>query len=328
MLAEQNLMEIQEVAKTISGTLTILLNKGFDADQFEQNLFNIARQVAGVTSETIGIAEGGESILPGMPSITLTTDNHVNIHYFAAPEGTEFEPFLSALKWLGKAEEPPGSATIGRLDELESPATVMVLMAGLCPHCPVVVRNILAMAVRQPLLTVTIVDAMQFPQMAERYRVKSTPTVIVNDGATLVGQVRNEDLVDHIVAPADSESLTRVLESMISSGRAEDAAELMIREKRPEAILPIYLSEEFAPRMGALLAMEEALEKDSKALDPIVVELSGLLTHEDVRLRGDTAELLGKAGNPAAIPALKKAAKDEDPDVREAAEEALEALRQ
>ncbi len=51
-----------------------------------------------------------------------------------------------------------------------------------------------------------------------------------------------------------------------------------------------------------------------------------LLSQDDVALRGDTAELLGKIGNPIAIPALKKTAEDPDPDVREAAEEALEAL--
>ena len=113
---------------------------------------------------------------------------------------------------------------------------------------------------------------------------------------------------------------------MIQAGRAEDAGDLLCREGKPEAIVPIYVSPEFSLRMGALVAMEEALEKDPRSLDPIVDELTELLSHQDAPLRGDTAELLGKIGNRQALPALRKAADDPDPDVRDAVEEALEAL--
>jgi HEAT repeat protein len=101
---------------------------------------------------------------------------------------------------------------------------------------------------------------------------------------------------------------------------------LLCCENRPDAILPIYLSKEFSVRMGALVTMDEALEMDPRILDPLVDDLVLLLSQDEVALRGDTAELLGKIGNPSAIPALKKAAEDPDPDVREAVEEALEVL--
>ena len=51
-----------------------------------------------------------------------------------------------------------------------------------------------------------------------------------------------------------------------------------------------------------------------------------LMEHADHRIRGDTADLLGKIGSPEAIPALKKAAADKNPDVVEAVEEALEEI--
>ena len=82
---------------------------------------------------------------------------------------------------------------------------------------------------------------------------------------------------------------------MIRTGRAEDAAELMCRENRPAAILPIYLSNEFSVRMGALLAMEEALERNPRILDPVLGQLTDLLFQEEVALRGDTAELLERS---------------------------------
>ncbi len=75
--------------------------------------------------------------------------------------------------------------------------------------------------------------------------------------------------------------------------------------------------------MGALVAIEEALGVNPRIMDPIVSDLIALLSQDGIALRGDTAELLGKIGNPAAEPALRNATEDADPDVREAAEEAL-----
>jgi HEAT repeat protein len=122
------------------------------------------------------------------------------------------------------------------------------------------------------------------------------------------------------------ESLTADLDSMIQSGRAEDAAALLCASEKQRAILPLYVSKEFSRRIGALVALEEALAINPRILDPVLDDLIDLLSHEDVGLRGDTAELLGKIGNRAAIPALKRTLEDADPDVREAATEALEAL--
>ncbi len=171
-------------------------------------------------------------------------------------------------------------------------------------------------------------DAQQFPDMAERFKVKSTPTTIVNGGLTIVGQIDVPQLVDRMVSSGQAGTLTAVLRSMIETGRAEDAGALLCRQDSPEAILPLYTSKEFSLRIGSLVAMEAALEENSRALDPIVSDLSLLLAYDEVGLRGDTAELLGKIGDPSAIPALSEAILDSDPDVREAALEALHILKE
>jgi HEAT repeat protein len=52
-----------------------------------------------------------------------------------------------------------------------------------------------------------------------------------------------------------------------------------------------------------------------------------MLSHYDARIRGDVADLLGKIGDPAAIPHLEPLISDPDPDVAEAAVDALEELK-
>jgi hypothetical protein len=327
LLTDSDLAKIQDVTSKISAPLTIYINQALPDDQFGSNLTHIAAQISGVSMNRILLEPWTSSVFADKPGITLSVQGSRNIHYLAAPEGTELDPFLDALKWISGAEPAPAAPGLQSLQALDSPVRLLVLMAAACPHCPTVVRNALSAAIANPLISLAIIDAVHFNDIADHYKVKSTPTVIIDDGFTSVGALSLDQLVERLTKARDDESLTATLDSMLKAGRSEDAARLLCREIRPQAILPIYLSHEFSTRMGALVVMEEALSIDPHVMDSVIDELIGLLFHEEIALRGDTAELLGKIGHPSAVPALRKVHEnDSDPDVREAAADALEAL--
>lgn len=327
MLSDSDLMRVQEAAAQMPGGIVLLLHSTASPDLFEQNLSNVARQIAGVSLRVIDLEETSEHVLPGKPSVTIAWNDHRAVHYLAAPEGPELAPFLDAMRWISGAQAPPTSHLSASLDRLGTPADVLVLVAAACPHCPKVVQRALALAAGRPMISVTIVDAVQFPDLAKKYKVTSTPTVVINETATFVGDVTAEQMVKHLFPPSGIESYTDVLASMIESGRAEDAAAVMVKNNVPRAILPIFGSAEFSKRMGAMVTMEEALELLPDSLDSIVPPLTELLFHEEVGIRGDTAEILARIGHAAAIPALRRAAEEDDnPHVLEAVKEALEFL--
>jgi len=328
VLADSDLYKIQTSTGDLSEPVTILVGNAASDTVFDRNLVNIVRQVAGVSWGRVAIEEDTPSVFENKTSITLVAGGTRNIHYLAAPEGPELSPFLEAITWLGKAAPVPDSDLLRRLDTLTEPVNVLALVAPMCPHCPAVVRKLLAAAVRNPLVTMAVVDAVAHADLAAQYRVKATPTVIFNGRATLVGQLTEVQIVDEVLRKDTGTSFTAVLESMIKAGRAEDAAQLMCREGRTAAILPIYQSSELALRIGAVVTMEEALAMDARSLDPILDELCALLSHDDARLRGDTADILGKIGHRGAVPFLCTLLDDADPDVVDAVTEALERLEQ
>jgi alkyl hydroperoxide reductase subunit AhpF len=327
VLSDQDLMSVQKITEAMTESVKIIVDGGATENTFQVNLVNIARQISGVSMNRVLLEEeDGSSPYPGRTCLTLERGSARNIHYMAAPEGRELAPFLDALAWLGGATPFPSSGNLELLHDLRVPMEILVLMAEACPHCPAVVRSAVAIGAMQPLANVSIIDALSFNDLADRYKVKSTPTTIINQGLTSVGHISLDQLAEQVVRAAKGASLTEVLDSMIKAGRAEEAAEVLCRENQPAAILPIYRAKEFSVRMGALVTMEEALGLSPRVLDPLVEELTSLLSDEEIGLRGDTAELLGKIGNKAAIPALRKALEDPDPDVREAVEEALQLL--
>ena len=55
------------------------------------------------------------------------------------------------------------------------------------------------MAMESPLVQAEMVEAMEFPELSERYRVSGVPQTTINDGAgTVVGAVPEDYLVDEI----------------------------------------------------------------------------------------------------------------------------------
>ena len=283
---------------------------------FARDLANVPRQIVGVSGEKVLWAESDEWIYPGKPSLTIASGTNHNIHYLAVPEGHQFDPLMDAISRLGQRDASPFQGST-------NPVHVVIFVAPSCPHCPHAVRSALSLAVGDGSVTVSVVDALQFPDLAGRYKVRSTPTTIVNDTLTLVGEVSGSDLAAHVEVLRESGATTTVIASMIESGRAEDAADLVCSGKIARALLPLYVSPEFSRRMGAMVVMEASLERDPRCLDLIVDDLITVLSHEDVGLRGDTAGLLGQIGSPKAVPALQKALHDPDADVQEAAQEAL-----
>jgi alkyl hydroperoxide reductase subunit AhpF len=326
VLSDNELIRVQDVSRNMKRPVTLYVNLTGNQDAFENNLANIARQLQGVSLDQIRIEEGGVSPFPGKPSLTLCNGEFSNITYLVFPEGQEFGPFLDAIAWLGMASVAPDFKYKQSIHDCAFPIEVWTFVAGACPHCPDAVRSVLTVALANPLIRVSVIDSLYFGEISEKYKIKSTPTIIVNDGLTFVGGIKTNQFAEKLITLNDDGSMPEALRSMIQAGRAEDAAAMLCDRQRADAIVPIYLSNEFSQRMGALLVMEEALDRNPRILDPILDKLVDMLKSDDVGLRGDTASILGRMGLKDAVPALRKAAEDDNPDVKEAALEALEEL--
>ncbi len=326
MLSDNELMRVQEVSSRLTKHVRLVLFGTGSQSVFERRIFDVARQLSGVSMNKLTMEETSEPVMIGKPSMSLANGERGRIHYLTSPEGAELAPFLDAVEWLGTQSQPKNEYMSLRLNELTYPVDLMVLIALSCPHCPHTVRSALSLAVCSDLVSVMIVDALESHDLAERYKCKSTPTIIVNGGLTIVGNIGVDELAKKMAESVSESSLTSVVDSMVKSGRAEDAAKLVCKKSRPEALVEVFRQKEFSTRIGALVAMEYALDINPQIFDDEIDNLSNFLFSDDLGLKGDTAELLGKIGNTAAIPQLRRALEDQDEDVQEAVQEAIDIL--
>lgn len=216
------------------------------------------------------------------------------------------------------------------LDDLEQDTDILLFIAPGCPVCPHQVKAVATVALANPRIAVEIVDATQDPELAQRYDIQSVPTTIIDDELVLVGVTPAPKLAARLVERQESGEKV-LLESLLESGRHSDAGERLASGRATEAFVELWERSTLESRMGLMLAAEEALERNPEGLHDLVPQLvaglegDGPLTGDEAR-KGDTADLLGRIGHPAARPALERLAVDANEQVAEAARAALDEI--
>ena len=189
------------------------------------------------------------------------------------------------------------------------------------------VEAVINLASANSLISAYIADVQYFEELAEKYKIQSVPATIIDQHLVLLGQLTQERLAELLAQREGPDYDRERIRSLIERGLIAEAADLICKEEGGQAALSLFEQGDLSMRMGVLVVFEEALESDALSVRKMVPQLITLLSHEDARIRGDIADLLGKVGDLRAIPHLEKLATDDDPDVVEATVEALDLLR-
>jgi len=115
------------------------------------------------------------------------------------PAGYEFTTLIRDVLLVSSRDSGLNQATRAWLRELKEPVHLQVFVTPTCPYCPRAVTLAHQMALESPLVKADMVEAMEFPELADRYGVSGVPHTTINDGAgALVGAAPEEDLIAEI----------------------------------------------------------------------------------------------------------------------------------
>jgi hypothetical protein len=306
------------------GRVTLAFHRGEGFAELASELEAAARRVSAAARGAIAVVAGSGAGPPGLPALSIRADGRDVVHYLAAPAGPEEAPFLEVISNLAGGDRSTGAAT--GLAGLRTPAELMVFVSPDCPSCPASVRAATSLATSNRLVTASVVDVTRFAEHTRFFDVRSVPTTVVDGEAFFVGVTPVAELAELLVRRDGPEKERSVFETQLVSGRFDDAARRLADGRAAEAFVEIWRESSLEQRIGLVLTADRALEDDPGSLDGLVPRLLPVLATPDPARRGDTADLLGKIGHPDAAPGLKALAGDPDPDVAEAAGDALERI--
>ena len=150
--------------------------------------------------------------IEGIPAVALLRGGEdTRIRFLGAPAGYEFMSLVEALILAGTGDSGLTAESKALIAEnVTGPTEILVFVTPSCPHCPRAVTLAHRMAVESSMIRATCVEATDFLDLAQRYRVTGVPKTVVNGTIEMLGALPESVFVRTAVGapepPASSSS--------------------------------------------------------------------------------------------------------------------------
>ncbi|HEY8393446.1 MAG TPA: thioredoxin family protein [Thermaerobacter sp.] len=132
------------------------------------------------------------------PAIVFTRadGSDTGVRFYGIPAGYEFGTLIDDIVDISRGSTGLSPETEDFLRSLETNVHLQVFVTPTCPYCPRAVRLAHRMALTGDRVRADAIEAMEFPELANRFQVFGVPKTVVN-GVTSVEGAAPEG---HIVA--------------------------------------------------------------------------------------------------------------------------------
>jgi glutaredoxin-like protein len=138
-----------------------------------------------------------------IPAIVIATgDEDFGIRFFGIPSGYEFVSLLEAIRLVSTGKHELSDETVSMIQGIDVPMHIQVFVTPTCPYCQksVILAHRFAFLTKQ--ITSDMVEAIEFPHLAQRYEVSGVPRSVINENHFIEGAVPEKDFALRIVEAA------------------------------------------------------------------------------------------------------------------------------
>jgi glutaredoxin-like protein len=141
-----------------------------------------------VVSDAAVAQRYGVDAAPAVVVLDAAGKDH-GIRFFGIPTGYEFGTLVADITMVSNRDPGLRRETLDALAALSGPVHVQVFVTPTCPYCPQAVLLAHRLAFASDRVTASMVDASEFPDLADRYDVHAVPLTVINDTIRLEGAV-------------------------------------------------------------------------------------------------------------------------------------------
>ena len=109
------------------------------------------------------------------------------IRLFGIPSGYEFSSLIENIMMVSQGESGLSPETKAWVQGLEKPVHLQVFVTPTCPYCPQAVIMAHQLAMESEFITADMVEAIEFPELSNRYQVQGVPRTVINDNFHMEG---------------------------------------------------------------------------------------------------------------------------------------------
>ena len=129
-----------------------------------------------------------------------------NVRFVGLPGGFEFSTLVADIVDVSKGRTALSPATRAAVQAIQTPVHIQVFVTPSCPYCPPVARMAHQLAMENPLIVADVVEANEFQELSERYRVRSVPKTVINNRIEFVGSLPEAKVVEALQKAVSSDA--------------------------------------------------------------------------------------------------------------------------
>jgi glutaredoxin-like protein len=210
MLGEPVRKKAAEILAKVANPVRLVLFTQESDCQFCKDAVVLVQELGGLSDklsvEVLDLqkdsAKAAEYRVDKVPAFVVAGEKDYGIRYYGVPAGFEFSTLLGLVEIVGGRDSGLKPETRAKLTGLTSPADIQMFVTLTCPVCPIAAAVAARFAIESDRVSLSIVDAAEFQQLAGLYNVMAVPRTVVNRGHSFEGLLQEERFVDEIIKGA------------------------------------------------------------------------------------------------------------------------------
>ena len=135
-----------------------------------------------------------------IPATLIFGKKDYKIRFFGIPSGYEFSTLLEDIIDVSKGKSRLKEEIKEEIKNIDQNVHMQVFVTPTCPYCPIMVHLAHQMAIENEKITADMVEVIEFPYLAQKYKVMGVPKIVINETRNVVGAVPEGILLEEIKA--------------------------------------------------------------------------------------------------------------------------------
>jgi len=197
----------EELEKNLQGPVRLIVFTQEMECQFCKQTRELVEEVA-TLSDKIAVevydfvkdnGKAKEYRIDKVPAIAIIGNKDYGIRIYGIPYGYEFSPFIEAIINVSKGYTDLSEETKQKLKSIDKPVHIQVFVTLTCPYCPLVTALAHKFAIENDLIRADIIEAAEFPHLAQKYSIMGVPKVVINEQIEFVGVLPEENFLQQVL---------------------------------------------------------------------------------------------------------------------------------
>jgi glutaredoxin-like protein len=135
-----------------------------------------------------------------IPLTIVQGEKDFGIRLYGIPAGHEFATLLNAIHIVSSVDSGLSQETKDSLKTLNKPVHIQVFVTLSCPYCAPAASLGHRMALESEHVRADMINAQEFPDLAQKYNVYAVPKVIINESTQFEGALPEQDFVEKVLS--------------------------------------------------------------------------------------------------------------------------------